>query len=516
MKEFNENIFYNLTAEVDILGGLLFDNNTINALEGFVKKTYFYNPIHGEIFESIERLINKRRVADPMTVSNNLASNKDFTEAGGIDYLYKIASKYAESSFAVNLAERGKLLKSLHIERKLLEALKQAQEDLANKKTEEPTEKIENLERELFKITEEAERGKEGFTSIEKIIDFSINHIKKIKEEGLVRGMPSGFADLAKIISGFQNSDLVIIAGRPSMGKTSFAISIAINVAEFLQKKKEDGVVAVFSLEMSSEQLGARVLSVFSGINSNKLLSGMIDMEDMESLVETAEKFKNFPLYLDDTPAITINALRTKARRLKKQNGLKMIIIDYLQLLKTSSKTENRVQEISEITQGLKAIAKELDVPVIALSQLSRNVEMREDKRPQLQDLRESGSIEQDADIVMFVYREEYYIERAMPTEFKNKDPQEMGDIKKQEDCEKWREKLLQSKNRAEIIVAKHRNGRIGTAILYFDSATTKFENFAETSYAPTVSTKNSGYFSSTNQSDVKKFVQEKSFNYNN
>lgn len=509
MKEFNENIFYNLASEVDVLGGLLFDNNAINMLSESVKKTYFYNPIHGEIFEAIERLINRRRVADPMTVANNLAGNKEFIEAGGIEYLYKIASKYAESSFAINLEERGKLIKSLHIERKLLEVLKSAQENLTDRKLQEPTEKIELLERELFKITQEAETSKGGFTSIESIIDFSISHIKKIKEEGIARGLPTGFTDLSKIISGFQSSDLVIIAGRPSMGKTSFAISVAINVAEFLQQKKEEGVVAVFSLEMSSEQLGARVLSVFSGINSNKILSGMVNHEDMESIVKTAEQFKSFPLYLDDTPAITINALRTKARRLKKQNGLKMIIVDYLQLLRTNSRYENRVQEVSEITQGLKAIAKELDVPVIALSQLSRNVESREDKRPQLQDLRESGSIEQDADIVMFLYREQYYIERAMPTEFKNIDIETITDLKKQEECEKWRQKLAYCVNKAEIIVAKHRNGRIGTAVLHFDAETTKFEDFATVDYNQPMK-QNSGYFSSTNQKNVKQAFEEK------
>lgn len=476
-EEFNEAIFYNLEAEAEVLGGFLFDNNSLNVISEFLKKHHFYSTLHAMIYETIENLVNKRRVAEPLTVGNNLAMEKGFAEAGGVNYLYEIAKKYAESSFAINLIDRAKLIEGLYYERQLIEILKDTRQSLEKNRKEDSSEKIEKLEKALFDLTTESERDKGGFVSLSKLIDFSISHIKKIKEKGGVRGIPVGFLEIDELISGFQKSDLIIIAGRPSMGKTSFAISIAINAAKFLQeqvksKKDTEGVVAIFSLEMASEQLSTRILSVFSGINSNDLLSGKIDADEMKEIVRTADSFKDLPMYLDDTPAISISTLRTRARRLKKQVGLKMIVVDYLQLLRAGGKTENRVQEVSEITQGLKAIAKELNVPVIALSQLSRNVESREDKRPQLQDLRESGSIEQDADIVMFLYREEYYLERTKPNKSNT------------EAIAKWevenKTKMINAENKAEIIVAKHRNGPVGTAKLRFDKETTKFENLAE------------------------------------
>lgn len=475
-QDFDESVFYSLTAEVDVIGGLLFDNNSFNYISEFLKRYHFYSPLHGVIFDVIESLINKRRVAEPLTVANNLQSEKLFIEAGGVDYLYKIAKKYAESSFTINLQDRGKLIEGLYYERKLIEILKATKDDLYNKtKAEEPSEKIEKLEKALYDLTEESESGKGGFLSLSTLFNASIAHIKKTKEAGGVRGIPVGFKEIDDLIFGFQKSDLIIIAGRPSMGKTSFAVSIAINVAKFLAEKKKKGkagVIAIFSLEMSSEQLATRILSVFSNINSNELLSGKLDTEQMKRLVRTADEFKDLPLYLDDTAAITISMLRTRARRLKKQSGLDMIVVDYLQLLRSGGKQENRVQEVSEITQGLKAIAKELDVPVVALSQLSRNVESREDKRPQLQDLRESGSIEQDADIVMFLYREEYYLERSKPS------------INNPESYEKWKalngKRLEAVQNIAEVIVAKHRNGPVGSASLRFSKETTKFDNLED------------------------------------
>ena len=503
-EEINNGVFYNLSAEAEVLGGLMFDNNSINYVSEFLKKNHFYSPLHALIYETIESLINRRRVAEPMTIANNLSSNPHFLEAGGVNYLFNITKRYAESSFTINLTDRAKLIEGLYLERKLLDILKNAKEDLTKNKSEEAKERVEKLEKALFDLTEEAEREKGGFATLSNLIDFSIAHIKKAKEMGGIRGIPSAFSEVDSLISGFQKSDLVIVAGRPSMGKTSFAIGVAINAAQFVmeqtaKKKEEPGVVAVFSLEMASEQLATRILSVFSGVNSGRLLSGDVYSEEIKELVKTAETFKNLPIYIDDTPAITISTLRTRARRLKKQSGLKMIVVDYLQLLRaSSSKNENRVQEVSEITQGLKAIAKELNVPVIALSQLSRNVESREDKRPQLQDLRESGSIEQDADIVMFLYREEYYLERTRPNRSNN------------EAFARWEaengQKLKNVENKAEIIVAKHRNGPVGTAKLRFEKETTKFENLANEEMAQNyfeVQEPKKGLYSNTNQKVV-------------
>jgi replicative DNA helicase len=501
-------IFYNLSAEAEVLGGLLFDNNAFNLVFDFLLKNHFYSPLHAEIYKVIEALINKQRVAEPMTVANNLASNTLFVEAGGIDYLFKITKRYAESSFSINLTDRAKLIEGLYLERKLLGILTITREDLEKNKHEEAKEKIEKLEKSLFDLSEEAERERAGFSPLSNLFDFAINHIKKAKELGGKKGLPSNFYELDALISGFQNSDLVIVAGRPSMGKTSFAIGVAINVAKFVlsqvkAKKTDEGVIAVFSLEMSAEQLATRVLSVFSGINSSKLLSGNIYSEDIKTLVDTAEEFKSIPIQIDDTPAITITALRTRARRLKRQFGLKMIVVDYLQLLKTNSRNDNRVQEVSEITQGLKAIAKELSVPVIALSQLSRTVETRDDKRPQLQDLRDSGSIEQDADVVLFLYREEYYLERTKPNENNLAGIEEWN--------AKYGKRAMEVANKAEIIVAKHRNGPIGTATLRFDKPTTKFENLTkeeqESYFSSAYQVEDGGkqYVSSPNQFEVKK-----------
>ncbi len=504
-------IFYNISAEAEVLGGILFDNNSFNLVADFLKKHHFYSEIHAHIYSSIESLINRQRVAEHMTVANNLAGNQLFIETGGMNYLLEITKRYAESSFSINLTDRAKLIEGLYLERKLLEILQNAKDDLEKNKTEEAKDKVEKIEKALFDLSEEAEKERAGFTSINTLFDFSINHIKKAREAGGFKGLPSGFIDLDGLISGFQKSDLVIVAGRPSMGKTSFAIGVAINVAKFVlqnikKKKEEEGVVAVFSLEMSSEQLATRILSVFSGINSSQLLSGDVQNEHIKTLVETADEFKNLPIQIDDTPAITISALRTRARRLKRQIGLKMIIVDYLQLLRSSkAKTENRVQEVSEITQGLKAIAKELNVPVIALSQLSRSVESREDKRPQLQDLRESGSIEQDADIVLFLYREEYYLERTKP----------QGDNR--EILEAWiakyGKKAMEVTNKAEIIVAKHRNGPVGAVTLRFEKSTTKFDNLSlrekeEYNNSPSISV---NQYVSSNPENVKKMVEERS-----
>jgi replicative DNA helicase len=362
---------------------------------------------------------------------------------------------------------------------------------------------IEKAEEQLFKIaTETTSSSSQIFKSFTHSLRDVIKQVQKAKEKGGLSGIETGFTEINRYIHGWQPSDLIIVAGRPSMGKTSFAIGVAINAAHAIVKEREQlekqifeakiaqniseedarseaikesitkaGSIGVFSLEMSADQLTTRILAVETGLDTNWLVGGTVDDIQMRQIVDTAKNLEDLPIFIDETPAVTIAQIRTRARRLKRRFGLKLLVIDYLQLIKGGN-SENRVQEISAITQGLKAIAKELNIPIIALSQLSRNVESRDDKRPQLSDLRESGSIEQDADIVMFLYRDSYYLERTRPE----------GD---EDLMRQWEEKngakLKKVKNKAEIIIAKHRNGPIGTAVLKFDEDTTKFENFTAT-----------------------------------
>jgi replicative DNA helicase len=304
------------------------------------------------------------------------------------------------------------------------------------------------------------------------------------KRQGKLSGVPTGLIDMDKRLGGLHPSDLLILAGRPSMGKTALATNIAFNAAKAYReevdalgnKKHTDGaVVAFFSLEMSSEQLAGRILAEQAEISSHKIRQGEMTNDEFERLVVAAQELHRLPLFIDDTPALSISSVRTRARRLKRQQGLHMVVVDYLQLLRGSGATsENRVQEVSEITRGLKALAKELDIPVIALSQLSRAVEQREDKRPQLSDLRESGSIEQDADVVMFVYREQYYLERAEPGQRPEESPEKFN-----ERYEKWHQRLMEVVNTAEVVIAKQRHGPVGTVRLSFQGEFTKFGNLA-------------------------------------
>ena len=469
---------YNLNAEQDILGAILFDNNAINYFSDFLRSQYFYEPFHQKVYETAEKLIEKGRVADPVSLENHFYA--ELQERKNSTYLVDIAKNFAVAGLGIlNLTERGRIIYDLYIKRKMMSIMHESQVSILEQNMLNKAEShIEKLEARLFVLANEAENHTgQGFISLEKSVENSILQIKKAKEFG-VSGIATGFWDLDHFLSGWHNSDLVVIAARPSMGKTAFAISIALNAAKYIeanQKTEEDkGVIAVFSLEMSAEQLATRIISIYSGFDTSDLSGGKIDKNDLAQIVSTAEDFAKLPIYIDDTPAISINAVRTRCRRLKRQQGLRMIVIDYLQLLKSnsSSRYDNRVQEITEITQGLKAIAKELNVPVLALSQLSRSVESREDKRPQLQDLRESGSIEQDADIVMFIYREAYYLERTKPN---GNDVDAMNDWNAK-NGEKW----TNVRNKAEIIIGKHRNGPIGSATLRFEDGTTKFDNLAQ------------------------------------
>jgi replicative DNA helicase len=310
------------------------------------------------------------------------------------------------------------------------------------------------------------------------------------KRSGKTTGVSTGFKDLDERLGGLHASDLIVLAGRPSMGKTALATNIGFNAARSFRPgesgtaKAEDGaVVGFFSLEMSSEQLATRILAEESGVPSHDIRQGRVSNEDFDKFVQASQRLASVPFFIDDTPALTIAGLRTRARRLKRQQGLGLVIVDYLQLLRGAGESggfENRVQEISEITRGLKALAKELNVPVLALSQLSRAVEQREDKRPMLSDLRESGSIEQDADVVMFVFREEYYLARSEPTQRPEEGVEKFGDRH-----DKWKERCEQVYGLAEIHVAKQRHGPVGKVTLRFDGKTTKFDNYVSPDHLP-------------------------------
>jgi replicative DNA helicase len=343
---------------------------------------------------------------------------------------------------------------------------------------------IEQAELKLFNLAEsgQTEGGPQGFSVVlAKALDMAEAAFKR---DSHITGVTTGLRDLDRMMGGLQKSDLVILAGRPSMGKTALATNIGFNAAEAARdpETSERHRVAFFSLEMSSEQLATRIMAEKSGVSSDRIRRGEVKQEDFQRIVEAAQAMNEVPFFIDDTPAITIPMLRTRARRLKRQHGLDLIVIDYLQLMRGSGSKgqENRVQEISEITRGLKAIAKELQVPVLALSQLSRAVELRDDKRPQLSDLRESGSIEQDADVVMFVYREQYYHERAEP-----KQRSDEGDDKFHERLERWKRRAEEVHNKADVIVAKQRHGPVGTRSLYFDGMITKFSDLAEDGSLP-------------------------------
>ena len=458
---------HNIDAEQGLLGALLVDNRAVEKMGDFLKPAHFFMPAHQRIFESILTLIDRGQNASPVTLKNYFQDDEDLKDVGGSAYLADLAANVVS---VVNVEDYARTIYELHLRRELITL----GEDVVNESyshtlESDATKTIELAEARLFDLAETGDI-KGGFITLRDSVLTAIEQAEKAyKSDGHVTGITSGLIDVDKKLGGFQNSDLLILAGRPSMGKTALAVNWAFNAAKAYAETggQEGGRVAFFSLEMAAEQLAGRILSEQSGISGDAIRKGNIKQDDFRAFVEASQKMSQVPLYIDDTPALSISAVRTRARRLKRQHGLDMLVVDYLQLLRgTGSKRglENRVQEISEITQGLKAIAKELDMPVIALSQLSRQVEQREDKRPQLSDLRESGSIEQDSDVVMFVYREEYYLSRTEP---------EPGTEKHM----KWQESMERAHNIGECIVAKQRHGPIGTVKMFFDANLTKFSD---------------------------------------
>ena len=459
---------HNLEAEQGLIGMLLIDNRHMEKVSDFLRPDHFFQPVHGRIFEAINLMIDRGQSASPVTLKGYFEKDEGLKDVGGARYLAELASEVPLLNDAKDYATT---IYDLYLRRELVSLGEEIVTDAYAQKIESSaTAAIENAEGKLFKLAETGQVGR-GFVTLRDSVLTAIDIAEAAyKSDSHVTGVPTCLKDLDQKLGGLHNSDLLILAARPSMGKTSLAVNVAYNAAKLYAESggKEGGRVGFFSLEMSADQLATRILADEAEISGDAIRKGNIKETDFRRFVEASQKLAQVPLYIDDTPALSIGAVRARARRLKRQHGLDMLVIDYLQLLQgTGSRqsSENRVLEISEITRGLKAIAKELAIPVIALSQLSRAVEQREDKRPMLSDLRESGSIEQDADVVMFIYRDEYYLARREP---------DMSDATKHGE---WQEKMNEVHNVAEVIVAKQRHGPIGTVRLFFDSNFTRFSD---------------------------------------
>ena len=453
----------NIEAEQSVIGSILVSNDIFDDVSPIINYTKFYDPIHQKIFLAIENLISKGMLANPITLKNYFENDKNLIELEGHEYLVKITKFSTSLRQAI---EYAKIIYDMHVRRELIKISEATIDNASNKNIDMPGEKIiEDSEKLLFDLAERGSFSKSFIkfdAALNQTIEMASRAFKSI--EGIV-GVPTGLTDLDDRLGGLHNQDLVIIGGRPSMGKTALATNIAFHAAKNIQDKGLKSSVAFFSLEMSSEQLSTRILSEQSRIKSNDIRRGKISEEQFDKFIETSKNISELPLYIDETPAISIAAISNRARRIKRLFGCELVVVDYIQLMKaTNIRNDGRVQEISEITQGLKAIAKELNVPVLAVSQLSRAVEQRDDKKPQLSDLRESGSIEQDADVVMFVYREAYYLERKEPRP---------ATVEHAE----WQVNMNEISNLAEIMISKQRHGPTGNIKVEFESMFTKFRD---------------------------------------
>ena len=468
-----ETMPHSTEAEQQLLGAILTNNDIYDRVASIIGPNHFYDPVHARIFEISAARIAKNNLASPVTLKAFMEDDEGLRELGGPAYLARLAGA-AISAYAVR--DYAQIIYDLAVRRDLIQlgrdiSAKAAKVDVAS----EPKEQIVEAEQALYKLAEQG-TSDTGFQSFLKAVTDAVNVANAAyQREGGLAGISTGLTDLDKKLGGLHSSDLLILAGRPSMGKTSLATNIAFNIAKSYKRGVkpdgtegaiEGGVVGFFSLEMSAEQLAARILSEASEVPSEQIRRGDMTEGEFRRFVDAAKALEACPLYIDDTAAIPIAQLAARARRLKRTHGLDVLMVDYLQLVRGVA--ENRVQEIGEISMGLKAIAKELNIPVIALSQLSRQVENREDKRPQLSDLRESGSIEQDADVVMFVFREEYYKEREKPGDH---------DL---ESMAKWQEEMERLHGRAEVIIGKQRHGPIGSIDLSFEGRFTRFGNLVQ------------------------------------
>lgn len=499
----------NVEAEQALLGAILIDNAGFDRVSTFLEPDHFHVPVHGRIFEAVRSLIARGRVADPITLKTFFEAEKALAEVGGAHYLARLA---ASAVSLVHTEDYGRLVRDLSARRGLVRIGEEMAESAYDARVEESAAAlIEQAEARLYELAETG-RGEGGFRPLSNVMTGAVAIAEAAyKRDGRLAGIATGLADLDDAVGGLAPSDLVILAGRPSMGKTALATSIALRAASrhrtepgaaapplgaANEESGEDSamaapkggaarpvdgaVVGFFSLEMSGEQLATRILAERAGLRSDEIRRGQLSNEQFGQLVEAARALAEAPLFIDDTPALTVPALRARARRLKRAHGLSLVVVDYLQLMSPSRGHDSRVLEIGEITQGLKAIAKDLDLPVLALSQLSRAVEQREDKRPMLSDLRESGTIEQDSDIVMFIFRESYYLERS--------EPQQRGDEADDRFAarhSRWVERCERSHGRAEVMVAKHRHGPIRNVALRFEAETTSFADLADEERLP-------------------------------
>jgi replicative DNA helicase len=450
----------NIEAEQAILGTILVSNEIFDEINTIISNINFYDPMHQKIFAAIESLIYKGMLANPITLKNYFENEKD--DLNIPEYLVKITKFSTSSRQAI---EYSKIIYDMYVRRELIKISENTIDTAKQKDLNVSGQNIiENSERLLFDLAEKGSFSSSliKFDEAMKLtIEMASNAYKN--DEGIV-GVPTGLRDLDDTLGGLHESDLIIIAGRPSMGKTALATNIAFNAAQRLQASGKKSSIAFFSLEMSSEQLSTRILAEQSRIKSNDIRRGRISDEQFDKFIETSKNISELPLYIDETPAISIAAISNRARRIKRLHGLDMLVVDYIQLMRATNTKDGRVQEISEITQGLKAIAKELAIPVLALSQLSRQVEQRDNHKPQLSDLRESGSIEQDADVVMFVFREAYYLERKEPRP---------ATVEHAE----WQAKMNEITSLAEIIIGKHRHGPTRSIMLEFEAMFTKFKD---------------------------------------
>jgi replicative DNA helicase len=473
---------HNIEAEQALLGAILVNNEAFYRISDFLEAKHFLETIHQRIFELTAQLIRAGKLATPVTLKTFLPGDLDIAGLSVNQYLARLA---AEATTIINAEDYGRTVYDLSIRRDLINI----GEDMVNLAYEAPVDStpqahIEDAERKLYELAE-AGRYDSGFQRFTKALTTAVDMAARAyQREERLSGLATGLTDIDRLMGGLQKSDLIVIAGRPGMGKTALATNIAFNIAHsFRPQTKADGTVEAadggrvgfFSLEMSAEQLATRIISEQTEIPSSTIRRGQISDADFEKIVEFSKVMQELHLYIDETGGISIAQLAARARRLKRQRGLDLLVIDYIQLLQGSTRrsSENRVQEVTEITTKLKALAKELNVPIIALSQLSRQVESREDKRPQLADLRESGSIEQDADVVLFVYREAYYLRNAEPRDYNS---QEHGE---------WQAKYDKVKYQAEVIVGKQRHGPTGTIPLHFDGQFTRFGDSVDSANLP-------------------------------
>ena len=476
----NKNVMpQNLEAEQSLLGSILFDNKILEALPTNFNSSYFFDPLHSNIFDACISLIDNGRLADPLTLKSYLNDNKHNVDIDIEEYLIDLRDGVLSLSKAKFYAVE---IRNCYIRRSLIIIA----DDLIYKSKHPnidvtPDQEISTTEEKLYNLAEK-DQINSGPTDFKTVL---ANTTKQINEaynkKGKLSGIDTGFSGINRQLGGLNKSDLIVLAGRPGMGKTALATNIGFNAAKSSKLDKNEAIL-IFSLEMSAEQLAQRILAEQSTIDSHRLRSGDIDDKEFSKLVVTQNDIHNLPFFIDDTPAISVGQIASRARRLKRTNGLGLIIIDYIQLIQGSKAIENqgRVQEVSNITRGLKSLAKELNVPILALSQLSRAVEQREDKRPILADLRESGSIEQDADVVMFVYREEYYLDKSEPSQRDNENQENFN-----ERFTKWQERRSLAEGKAEIIVSKQRHGPTGVIQVQFEAKLTRFMDLVQNENLP-------------------------------